>query len=1052
MDDTGNIFELECVSSIETVGNLATQSARRKYRKVKKIPKTKHLINTASFLVPGVEKLILSKQTQKDLGCVVDNMVTTDNPWTRVSKANILNSIKSNPDSEFVKMESAITELQDEEILVIYVPNRETEEEEFFICLTVEANATVSNIINQIIAEREALLDNIVSKTARMWKSQGSDIEVLNMMNNNNRSLLEIELLTAYPILKIPTRFHLRLAEDIRDGYVELLSPRLTFDNLFRRRLHSLVQSVSSVSTVSCQTTYRCPKNVSTQYEVILKIVPLTKEINKSLNLFAKYSVNHVYEPIFVNGYFDFYTNDYKDLRKGKYLTKTNVATVKEFSSFYNHLLAKEKMIAAVCWHPMWTGMVAISYSIQAPDIYRQFKHRFDVVAGAVFDVTPVLLWSFADKLVPSLVLETPRDITALSFCPYDENILIGGCINGQIILWDLTNRLKRSEEEIVLSPQQWRYRARMQSLMGWMKHTINVKVVRPVVTSDLEHSHKDAILQISWISPYNEVTRAGKIVNIPEAEARSSLQFTTVSLDGSIQVWNLKGKPALVATKRLKKSQRIKVEPEGLRLDVSPFKPFNRVLKPIYKVNIFVPNTTRTASLTISGRQNVPVSYVEKFHKINTRHTTNRKYFNPILERSSNILENCYVLGTAEGDILKTSWEGYNFNSNELITKEVGKIENFTKFHDGVVVSLALCPGRNDICLSVGGKTFALWFLDYPNKPVIWKKSKYRYTLGKWCSFRHSVIFLSRTDGCVEVWNFSVRSDRFQNVIHVSGGSIAGFYLHTLPLEKEVVGICDYTRALRLFYIDRNINIDYAEENKKFYEFVATEVNKKKDTVKWYEEWNKRNAATIELNRQKLAESKKKIQETKQIKTEESKKEEESKSEVHGVKNLWKMQEIDRMNTVLLNKMGLNVDLLNEQTKPLVKVEKEIKEKQKKVELYTKQASNIFEETLMTNFPIAVESTSTPDPYGGGDFIQNKALYFNNYKDIEQYYGDYVKEHKYKYNFSWSTMFEDAKKRRKMLDYCHERSVHKSRLLKEKNLTIKQRISKSSISPDNEI
>lgn len=38
------------------------------------------------------------------------------------------------------------------------------------------------------------------------------------------------------------------------------------------------------------------------------------------------------------------------------------------------------------------------------------------------------------DALKPKLILESPREIERISFCKFDENILIGGCKNGQIV------------------------------------------------------------------------------------------------------------------------------------------------------------------------------------------------------------------------------------------------------------------------------------------------------------------------------------------------------------------------------------------------------------------------------------------------------------------------------------------------------------------------------------------------------------------------------------------------------------------------------------------
>ena len=42
------------------------------------------------------------------------------------------------------------------------------------------------------------------------------------------------------------------------------------------------------------------------------------------------------------------------------------------------------------------------------------------------------------------LLLEAPDDITFFRFCPTDPNIIAGGCLNGQIVLWDISGYVDR--------------------------------------------------------------------------------------------------------------------------------------------------------------------------------------------------------------------------------------------------------------------------------------------------------------------------------------------------------------------------------------------------------------------------------------------------------------------------------------------------------------------------------------------------------------------------------------------------------------------------------
>ena len=42
------------------------------------------------------------------------------------------------------------------------------------------------------------------------------------------------------------------------------------------------------------------------------------------------------------------------------------------------------------------------------------------------------------------LLLEAPDDIYTFKFCPTDPNIIAGGCINGQVVLWDIGKHADR--------------------------------------------------------------------------------------------------------------------------------------------------------------------------------------------------------------------------------------------------------------------------------------------------------------------------------------------------------------------------------------------------------------------------------------------------------------------------------------------------------------------------------------------------------------------------------------------------------------------------------
>lgn len=61
-------------------------------------------------------------------------------------------------------------------------------------------------------------------------------------------------------------------------------------------------------------------------------------------------------------------------------------------------------------------------------------------ITGKSFD-SHVLIMNFSDAIITlNYVLETPIEVSTIEFHPENPNVLIGGCISGQLIIWDLSS------------------------------------------------------------------------------------------------------------------------------------------------------------------------------------------------------------------------------------------------------------------------------------------------------------------------------------------------------------------------------------------------------------------------------------------------------------------------------------------------------------------------------------------------------------------------------------------------------------------------------------
>ena len=131
------------------------------------------------------------------------------------------------------------------------------------------------------------------------------------------------------------------------------------------------------------------------------------------------------------------------------------VPYLEEICCFAKITRCKGRYISSLDWHPEYSGVCVASYAFETLSTRVEDNHEDDVIKKGTLENNPVIVWSFDDTLYPKLELEALREVTCISFCPYDGNLIVGGTKNGQLIIWDLTDRIKKVETEERLNPEQ---------------------------------------------------------------------------------------------------------------------------------------------------------------------------------------------------------------------------------------------------------------------------------------------------------------------------------------------------------------------------------------------------------------------------------------------------------------------------------------------------------------------------------------------------------------------------------------------------------------------
>ncbi|XP_031370075.1 WD repeat-containing protein 63-like isoform X3 [Apis dorsata] len=853
-------------------------------------------------------------------------------------------------------------------MLIGYVPSL-TEEGQFYICLTEEGRDAIVEYIQKEREDHENRVRTAVYKPIGKWKELTSSVEIDSMIVKNTRPLLEIELVSTADVLNAPIHFEDRKVDDVRDGYIELLPYRQIFENIPRKLLYNETQITPEYRTVKIQTELSVPINRWVQYEYTYQrpdIKKFTPEEQESLKLFLRYFTDYICDQLLVNATWDIYCNDYEDLVKNIRDTQCPIPiTYKEYLSFHDEKHVVNKVINDLTWHPFWTGIMFTAYTSFAKSQHLIGPKSDEEIIKA-YDNNYALVWSFNDSLMPKLVLECPREVTSVTVSPLDGNLVVGGCANGQVVIWHIPGKIEAVETVIVHTAAQIRHKIMIKSLITWMQEALKISLIRPTAMSSLKESQKAAVTQIAWIPPYNSIDSSGRITSLPKDASIDDLssQFLTASQDGTIAFWNLKLDEKWIALKKkdTRKRKEAKVKrPEALVESISPYKILDRIFKPHYILVIQHPNESRKVVITTM------TIYVPKFEKERidvippTEDITIRRFYKNIIEKPDFEMERNIYIGTVEGDFGCVTWEGYDFTTDLTINTEICRWIWYNKIHDGPVTHAVRNRQDANWIATIGGKIYAVWKENF-GLPVMWKKLDIGLTAVSWGSYRPTVLILTRTDGTVELWDFQVKTDSPCVTQSLSGHIITGIYPHDLRLDPQCIGFCDFNGILRMFLSPGDfLKVDLSDMEWMI-NFIQHQVARAQNCKEWREKWFQANYIDIEEKRlAQEAEKKKQEEEEKRIavKTMEPettlepvKKTLKRWEMIEDAREKWKARELKHMQEVLLEKKGLKKDDLERQREPILKLRQEAQRKKKRLQETLKMQEDIFEHTKNLFFP----------------------------------------------------------------------------------------------------
>ncbi|KOB68983.1 WD repeat-containing protein [Operophtera brumata] len=1049
-------------------------------------PRRKRFI--PNYEVEGVFKVTLGEETQIQIEMVIGTHVNAQFPWKSIPKAKIMETIDiGNELSEFFPFKAEINAYDDEEILLGYLVDESKDIDEFYVCCTKEARDHCKQQSDRFIRRQEEKLEKSVQKKARPWKSLGSEKELIEQKPINARPLMEMEIQATFPTVYQPKMFKVRDTNCSRDGYIELTPYRQKYNLTFRRKVDTACQAAPAKADGVAQTELRYPQNKWTQsmsdamgqndeegggdtgkiaaeegkeggrssdeeedyafkeppdevaliaYRAAQKRMRRASYI-KLMNNFMTTKRNEMDSIIELNTVMDMYCNDYLNLAAEKTVDIFDSMTFDEYV-FFTDVRSKDKYISSAVFHPMWTGIVAISYADSSPAVMKFLSSRPDPIQRAVYGMNPVMIWSHIDSLIPKLYLESPREVKMLSFCPFDENILVGGCINGQLVVWDITNKLENVEKIEVLSETREKYHIAMNAHMGWMKTVQDNAVVQSTVLSNLLTSHYGAVTAIKWLSPNFIVTPTGKVTVMKHK--KKSLMFLTGSEDGSILIWNLSVENVtMFEGKKVKRSKRVLKRPSGLLVDVSPLKVLDRNLQPCYKVNLGEAGHPQILSLQSFGINKPKLNYI--YTPKNSG--SGRKYFTcEIIPENESEINTILYCGSQHGEMRRITWEGHEFNTGEVVNSEFCKISFSSCIHDGIITCTQKNPFIDQMTVTVGGKIFAIWSDKLLNRPLIWKKRPYQLTDAKWSLYKPSMLFIATSEGDLETWDLLLRSDQPISIQTLSGSMLTGVNLHTLPLAKNIIGVSDVNGSFRMFLVPPIFMIENPAYLGQVESMIIRELKVMQSFSAWQDEWMKNNQQILlEMKQKEGALLREKEEEKHRLHEEEEKRLEDeaeakrlAKLRVIGPEERWQKIVQKLIERTIAVKKRINRAELIEHEKPLRELEAQRLEKERRMLQIMKNQKSIFNDTVAILFPEAIKKPEkVKKSYLTGSKHSLKKEYLENYECLKQNSLLTVKDNPYKGSFSWDGTLTEGKERRQALNANEDYILlHKTRIEEE--------------------
>ncbi|NWX29707.1 WDR63 protein, partial [Notiomystis cincta] len=756
---------------------------------------------------PEIFPLLLTAKTQEIFNCQPDEDVTEEDCFRCIKKEDIIKDLKSRANtSDFHPLKKVILDYPGEEILVVFDPKFQYGQN-FYIVASEEAkeNLLKSSATAEEKEETEEENKEETLEVRKPWVSLGSEKEV------EEESVKERDTKIKYKISRVrrkfgaPITFTDRNASDEKDCYAECTAYEDTTFSIKMLERDVGVQTVPKLREVSTQTKWTYPKNASTQYCPRQLSNEAKAESLSSETLKEFLTAVHIRMEIALqqNEIMDVFFDDWKALAEEQEEDKPDVY-LKAYQSFTDVQYLKNRTISCVHWHPTISGLIALSAREQP-----SYEEQANLSNKSLLHQSVILLWSIFHPMCLQLVLKAPEDIYCFQFSPSDPNIIAGGCVDGQVVLWDISKHEEKLQNTQPVTEENMDSAedepGAVAAGLTEQSSTEPPPVVRHCAASSILYGHKKPATDIHWLPRKLEGNQKG---GASEKRDGNYLQLVTCSPDCSILFWDI---PSIEERERFI-SEKIKEEKRSHMLLDVPDTDENLDLfwKPLIKINLRERDTDTESGPTRISLKELQYRYkasgkAKSMSAVKAPHKE-RPYTEMGTSSSKNleVLENIstdFFAGNEDGEVVYFEWK-MKIDTNSAKRASQKHSEKYT-LHIETINTLQKSPFFKDIFLSIGGQKFAIWKEGFPNRPILRSScSAGRYTAGQWSSTRPGVFFIGRDNGNIDIWDLLKKTHEPSHFQNISKSIITFISPSSASAKQHFLAVSDNLGVLHILEI----------------------------------------------------------------------------------------------------------------------------------------------------------------------------------------------------------------------------------------------------------